>query len=111
MVVNIIPYGRLFFGGGGCFFFWWVGGGIVPMGKRHTFELAMLDSYGGAFQQTRFSLSIECMLQSISMHIFVQFGVMFRTCDLKSFIYLFMLPVAHTLPMCKSLKQHQHIFI
>ena len=84
MVVNIIPYGRLFFWGRGLFFFL-VGGGIVPMGKRHTFELAMLDSYGGAFQQTRFSLSIECMLQSISMHIFVQFGVMFRTCDLKSF--------------------------
>ena len=46
MVVNIIPYGLLFFWGRGLFFFWGGGGGIVPMGKRHTFELAMLDSYG-----------------------------------------------------------------
>lgn len=59
MVVNIIPYGRLFFGGRGLFFFLG-GGGIVAMGKRHTFELAMLDSYGVHFNK-------QCFLQVLNL--------------------------------------------
>lgn len=48
----------IFLGEGAVFFLG--GGGIVPMEKRHTFELAMLDSYGVHFNK-------QCFLQVLNL--------------------------------------------